>query len=440
MRSETTGIPNSVTADNVNSYQSSPVAQTSSGNSTQKTIQSVQAHSSSIAPSQQSNTSGRATSSTRDYSNDLNENIEHTNPSNHQYFNVWEYSTNQESLNQNLNATFSVKNNHLVENKSPRQQQNKYYSRTSSESLEDKDYNIYPNYLSQSSPPDSSGIQYNNSVESCVPYQTSTFFKNRNHKECNDNMKQSNASEQKQDFSFHDSACERNTSISNLNSLEETQFCSFFSHSIAEGVQNENISSDYSIFAKNINNFGSKEEIRRMFSVGNSMTGSEVSSLANLGTPDSPPRATSPTSEFKELLDKIQQLPNQNNDNVENDGNEESFFTSDVNKAKRYFCKNRKNSLYMPLNLVPSSKTFHPGKISPTSNICFKRQFSRKGWLSRSAPTTPCGSGLVPSILTISQRSGASNSGRISRISKTSDPDGSPLLTEKDDSGDEMEH
>nr|CAD7572809.1 unnamed protein product [Timema californicum] len=40
-----------------------------------------------------------------------------------------------------------------------------------------------------------------------------------------------------------------------------------------------------------------------------STTGSDVSSLAGVGTPGSPPRATSPTQEIRELLDKIQQLP-----------------------------------------------------------------------------------------------------------------------------------
>lgn len=48
---------------------------------------------------------------------------------------------------------------------------------------------------------------------------------------------------------------------------------------------------------------------QQSYSVANSMTSSDISSLANLGTPDSPPRATSPTAEMRELLDKIQQLP-----------------------------------------------------------------------------------------------------------------------------------
>lgn len=435
MRCDATGISNSITIDNVNECQHSPVAQTSSGNSqcsTQRSIQAGQSHLSSIPNGHQTNSN--ATSLTRVYSNELNDTSEASNPSNHQYFNVWEYSTNEEL---NLKGSFNVQKNYSQENKSPRQSNNKYFGRISSESLDENDQSDYQQYSNYHQSPQRSNMQYTSEPVSNVLYQIPQYFKSNTNDECDGNIKQSNIIDHKQrDFSFHDGACERNTSISNLNSLEENQFCSFFSHSIAEGVQNENISSDYSIYPKNLNNFGSKEEIRRMFSVGNSMTGSEVSSLANLGTPDSPPRATSPTSEFKELLDKIQQLPNEADDS----GNEESYFASDVNKAKRYFCKTRKNSLYMPLNLVPSSKTFHLGKVSPTSNICFKRQFSRKGWLSRSAPTTPCGNGIVPNILTVSQRNGASNSGRASRLSKTSQPDGDPLLNEKDDPADDMEH
>lgn len=43
----------------------------------------------------------------------------------------------------------------------------------------------------------------------------------------------------------------------------------------------------------------------------NFSTSSEVSSLQGCGSPDSPPQAISPTGEFRNLLEKIQQLPNQ---------------------------------------------------------------------------------------------------------------------------------
>ncbi|XP_058819826.1 rho GTPase-activating protein gacZ isoform X2 [Topomyia yanbarensis] len=51
-----------------------------------------------------------------------------------------------------------------------------------------------------------------------------------------------------------------------------------------------------------------------------SNTGSNVSSLANLGTPDSPPRATSPTVEVRELLEQIRQLQNVSTTNSASEG------------------------------------------------------------------------------------------------------------------------
>ncbi|XP_053681848.1 hybrid signal transduction histidine kinase M, partial [Sabethes cyaneus] len=51
-----------------------------------------------------------------------------------------------------------------------------------------------------------------------------------------------------------------------------------------------------------------------------SNTGSNVSSLANLGTPDSPPRATSPTLEVRELLEQIRQLQSVSTTNSTSEG------------------------------------------------------------------------------------------------------------------------
>ncbi|XP_008198497.1 uncharacterized protein LOC103314369 isoform X1 [Tribolium castaneum] len=118
------------------------------------------------------------------------------------------------------------------------------------------------------------------------------------------------------------------------------------------------------------------------YSVTNSMTGSDISSLANLGSPDSPPRATSPTLEMRELLDKIQQLPQQKSPQPPK--------TSRV-KAK---------TLYMPLYEGPKK--------------------GLKGWLSRSAPNTPC-SNFAPSF----PKKGSSQ-----RSSRVVVGDGSPLLRE----------
>lgn len=331
-----------------------------------------------------------------------------------------------------------TKNNYkkYPELRSPRVQINQYYNESSNESNDENiqiDNNVYPSYVPQESNKIKGKIRNDGSEE---PYQSPFMQEQVYNEEIRQNF---NIQNKNRDYSFADSSCDRNTSAFNLHSLEENNFCSFFSQSVVEGATNENISSDYSNFAKNINNFGSKDEIHRMYSVGGSMTGSDISSLANLGTPDSPPRATSPTSEFKELMDKIHQLPNEDEEscNVDNT-NEDVNFANDVKEMKSYFSRSRKNSLYMPLNLAP--KSFHPGKTSPSTNLGFKRQFSRKSWLSRSAPTTPCGSGFVPNILQFSQRSAATGSGRSSRLSR-GDPteDGSPLLTEQDASGDEAE-
>ncbi|XP_066995523.2 uncharacterized protein [Anabrus simplex] len=112
-----------------------------------------------------------------------------------------------------------------------------------------------------------------------------------------------------------------------------------------------------------------------------STTGSDVSSLAGVGTPGSPPRATSPTLEIRELLDKIQQLPFQEGGN--SNGN------SKMRASRR--------RLYMPLTL---------GAVG-------------RRWLSRSAPTTPC-THLPPSAIA-PPRPASSTHGK---------EDGSPLLAE----------
>lgn len=130
-----------------------------------------------------------------------------------------------------------------------------------------------------------------------------------------------------------------------------------------------------------------------------SMTGSDISSLANLGSPDSPPRATSPTLEMKELLDKIQQLPQQ-----------KSPVPVQEAKPSRSCFHNRAKAktLYMPLFEGPK---------------CNKTKV--KGWLSRSAPTTPCGS-FVPTFPV--HKKGVSH-----KSSKVGVGDGSPLLREHEE-------
>lgn len=87
-------------------------------------------------------------------------------------------------------------------------------------------------------------------------------------------------------------------------------------------------------------------------SVTTSMTGSDISSLAYLGTPDSPPRATSPTMEMKEILDRIQQLPQQSR-------SPQPPVEQGTSRSKSYFHKTKAKTMYMPLlhNVQLPSKT-----------------------------------------------------------------------------------
>lgn len=79
------------------------------------------------------------------------------------------------------------------------------------------------------------------------------------------------------------------------------------------------------------------------YSVTNSI-GSDISSLANLGSPDSPPRAISPTGEMKELLSKIQQLPQQKSPVPVVQQHMEPVM------SRNYFHKLKAKTFYMPLH------------------------------------------------------------------------------------------
>ncbi|XP_074031242.1 uncharacterized protein isoform X2 [Leptinotarsa decemlineata] len=145
------------------------------------------------------------------------------------------------------------------------------------------------------------------------------------------------------------------------------------------------------------------------YSVTNSI-GSDISSLANLGSPGSPPRATSPTVEMKELLDKIQQLPQQKSPvQVPESGHK---------VCKNYFHKVRAKTLYMPLCDESAAKAKKSSSV-----------FS-KNWMSRSAPCTPCGN-FVPNF--------PNNHRGSQRGSKTKITDGSPLLKEQAEESDNEE-
>ncbi|XP_020292221.1 uncharacterized protein LOC109858918 isoform X2 [Pseudomyrmex gracilis] len=130
-------------------------------------------------------------------------------------------------------------------------------------------------------------------------------------------------------------------------------------------------------------------DMSSVVSLANHRTTSDISSLA-AQSPCSPPRATSPTIELRELLDKIQQLPHLSAGHttikhcqqtqapvlyVTNGGSttqQRSLSPSDVGSYK---IRRTRGKLYMPLGL-PSSRS------------------KPKRWLSRSAPTTP--SGAIP--------------------------------------------
>lgn len=181
-----------------------------------------------------------------------------------------------------------------------------------------------------------------------------------------------------------------------------------------------------------------------------SNTGSNVSSLANLGTPDSPPRATSPTVEVRELLEQIRQLQNISATNSNSEGiiiinpqvaaaeasiNESTNSINGLNHSnsagssaatappapshirrpsslitKKFFSKvpsqgsslGGNKAMYIPI----SSNQNYNGPVgrslrSPSSVASaaaaglLSRGRSRCSWISKSAPTTP-GTALPP--------------------------------------------
>ncbi|KAK4876389.1 hypothetical protein RN001_012811 [Aquatica leii] len=162
----------------------------------------------------------------------------------------------------------------------------------------------------------------------------------------------------------------------------------------------------------------------QQYSVVNSITSSDISSLANLGTPDSPPRATSPTGELRELLDKIQQLPQQKSPTPDTSNNGHEM------KTKGCFNRSKAKTLYMPLSEGPSYN--YLSKVSPSSRTVGVFGKSTKSWLSRSAPNTPCGN-FAPSFPSMKKHCNSQKG------SKGKIHDGSPLLNENEESDDELQ-
>ncbi|XP_038104423.1 uncharacterized protein LOC6051501 isoform X1 [Culex quinquefasciatus] len=201
-----------------------------------------------------------------------------------------------------------------------------------------------------------------------------------------------------------------------------------------------------------------------------SNTGSNVSSLANLGTPDSPPRATSPTVEVRELLEQIRQLQNISATNSTSEGiiiinpqpppgpstnasngsiNVSSVATaptagtshirrpSSLISKKKFFCKapsqgsslGGHKAMYIPISsnqnqgpaAAPGRSLRSPSAVASAAAAgLLSRGRSRCSWMSKSAPTTP-GTALPP---------GGSGTGAIG--------DNSPLLlNEQDEDGEQ---
>lgn len=178
----------------------------------------------------------------------------------------------------------------------------------------------------------------------------------------------------------------------------------------------------------------------------NSNTDSSVSSLANLGSPASPPRPTSPTNEVREILEQIRQIqaetdsaffdtleaisneafqasttnghattfrkpppapsvhsPISNNSsaaainsNKNNTTSNVISYSSNNGSVRRKVAKTNRN-LYLPITNTTSGSNNHlkPTNLrnSLTSNCILNRGRGAKGWISKSAPTTP-GTGL----------------------------------------------
>lgn len=171
-------------------------------------------------------------------------------------------------------------------------------------------------------------------------------------------------------------------------------------------IQNGNFSEESPVNADILKKFGS------MRSYIDSITGSAVSSLANIDSPRSPPQATSPTGEVRELLEQIRQLRLVTNsrDNLSN--NHQSGQTTVSNESTDAYDGDESstsnginNNLIMqskkrPSTLQQNRRSNHRTRFFPISAaknlrspigggsiLGFGR--GRKGWISKSAPTTP---------------------------------------------------
>lgn len=161
-------------------------------------------------------------------------------------------------------------------------------------------------------------------------------------------------------------------------------------------------------------------ELLKKYNIGmrgynESMSGSAVSSLANIDSPASPPRATSPTGEIRELLEQIRQLQQNANSSdgftshdvqsgaattISNesssfgngdayDGDESSTTSSKlqpINKRPSSFQQNRRTQPRARFFPISTAKTLR-SPLGPGNLLSFNR--NRMTWMSKSAPTTP---------------------------------------------------
>ena len=165
------------------------------------------------------------------------------------------------------------------------------------------------------------------------------------------------------------------------------------------------------------------KKICEMMGLGYSNTGSTVSSLANL-SPDSPPQATSPTQEVKDLLEQIQQLKDTHFSDEELNIERVKIDQSDAQpgpsteitaplksslkrptnfNSKRRFFNMKNRSVYLPIanNGFTSPSGMNTKLRSPTASVFMIKSRSvrsRNGWISKSAPTTP-GTGLPSNFM-----------------------------------------
>lgn len=224
--------------------------------------------------------------------------------------------------------------------------------------------------------------------------------------------------------------------------------------------------------------------------INNFSTSSDVSSLQGCGTPDSPPQATSPTGEFRDLLDKIQQLPGHRESNrsldldnfspynrrfyddeipscsvddsliegtstsanysAHNDNNtetnEESFLLTDslqsdvdLNSSKATKPKNlipvRPNKLIFKRNFPSRSKTFYMPFCH--NNATKKKKCNNNGNFSFSAPVTPVTGFPSPSSIAVNFLANPRKLGSRRSLERNVD-DNSPLLQEENGNSDEI--